>query len=74
MEAVERGHAGGGCGRRGVPIGPLACDTTLFGPHSVVRDGVGPLREADVVTPVLMSLSAAGRQMVAFREVMDAFG
>ena len=74
MEAVERAMPEGDAAVAACLSDRWLADTTLFGPPAAVRDGVEALREAGVGTPILVPSSAAGGQMVAFREVMDAFG
>jgi alkanesulfonate monooxygenase SsuD/methylene tetrahydromethanopterin reductase-like flavin-dependent oxidoreductase (luciferase family) len=48
-------------------------DCTLFGTAAEVREGVQAWYEAGVRTPILVPSSAAGNQMVAFRELFEAF-
>ena len=48
-------------------------DVTLFGPASVVRDGVEAWRAAGVKTVIVVPSSARGNQMVAFEELIAAF-
>ena len=74
MEAVERAMPEGDAAVAACLSDRWLADTTLFGPPAAVRDGVEALREAGVGMPILVPSSAAGGQMVAFREVMDAFG
>jgi len=49
-------------------------DVTLFGPASKVRDGVDAWRASGVKTIILVPSSAKGGQMVAFEELIAAFG
>lgn len=48
-------------------------DVTLFGPVSRVREKLEAWYDAGIRTPILVPSSAAGNQMKAFAEVMDAF-
>jgi len=48
-------------------------DTTLFGTASEVREGVEAWVDAGVKTPILVPSSAAGNQLVAFKELFDAY-
>lgn len=47
---------------------------TLYGTASSVREGVEAWFDAGVSTPILVPSSAKGNQLVAIREVFDAFG
>jgi alkanesulfonate monooxygenase SsuD/methylene tetrahydromethanopterin reductase-like flavin-dependent oxidoreductase (luciferase family) len=49
-------------------------DNTLFGPASVVRDGVEAWRDAGVRDLIIVPSSAAGNQIKALEEVFAAFG
>lgn len=51
----------------------LVADTTLSGSAAQVREGVERWRAVGIKTPVLVPLSADGRQTTALREVFDAF-
>jgi alkanesulfonate monooxygenase SsuD/methylene tetrahydromethanopterin reductase-like flavin-dependent oxidoreductase (luciferase family) len=46
---------------------------TLYGPVSKVRDGVAAWFDAGVSTPILVPSSVNGGQMVAIRELFEAF-
>lgn len=48
-------------------------DVTLFGPVARVRERLEAWYDAGIRTPILVPSSAAGGQMKAFEEVMDAF-
>jgi hypothetical protein len=48
-------------------------DATLFGPASVVRDGVAAWRDTGVSTPILVPSSATGNQLKAVEEIFSAF-
>jgi len=48
-------------------------DCTLFGPPSRIRDGVEEWRAAGVTTPVLVPISADGKQTTALKAMFDAF-
>ncbi len=48
-------------------------DVTLSGPPARVRDGVARMRAAGIKTPILVPSSAAGNQLKAIAEIMDAF-
>lgn len=48
-------------------------DVTLFGPASVVRDGIAAWREAGITTPILVPSSASGNQLKAVEEIFAAF-
>jgi alkanesulfonate monooxygenase SsuD/methylene tetrahydromethanopterin reductase-like flavin-dependent oxidoreductase (luciferase family) len=48
-------------------------DTTLFGSAREVREGAEAWVEAGVKTPILVPSSAAGNQLVAFKELFDAY-
>jgi len=48
-------------------------DTTLFGTASEVREGAEAWVDAGVKTPILVPSSAAGNQLVAFKELFDAY-
>jgi alkanesulfonate monooxygenase SsuD/methylene tetrahydromethanopterin reductase-like flavin-dependent oxidoreductase (luciferase family) len=48
-------------------------DCTLFGPAERVREGLEAWRAAGVSTPIVVPSSAAGNQMTAFAELLDAF-
>lgn len=48
-------------------------DCTLFGPASRIRDGVEEWRAAGVTTPVLVPISADGKQTTALKAVFAAF-
>ncbi|MGH7093089.1 MAG: LLM class flavin-dependent oxidoreductase [Stellaceae bacterium] len=48
-------------------------DCTLFGPPHKIRDGVAAWCDAGIRTPVLVPLSADGRQETALREIFAAF-
>ena len=48
-------------------------DVTLFGPPARVRDELAAWTAAGIETPILVPSSAAGNQMVAFRELFEAF-
>src|SRR5215469_4900204 len=48
-------------------------DCTLFGPPAKIRDGVEAWRAAGIKTPVLVPLSADGKQTTALRQVFAAF-
>lgn len=48
-------------------------DSTLFGPASVVKEGVEAWFDAGIKTPILVVSSANGGQLKAFEEVFAAF-
>ena len=48
-------------------------DATLFGPASMVRDGVAHWRESGITTPILVPSSATGNQLKAVEEIFAAF-
>src|SRR5712675_698189 len=48
-------------------------DCSLFGPPAKIRDGVEAWRAAGIKTPVLVPLSADGKQNTAIRQVFAAF-
>src|SRR5271163_763773 len=53
--------------------GRWLADCTLFGPPSRIRDGVEEWRAAGVTTPVLVPISADGKQTTALKAVFAAF-
>ncbi len=74
MSAVETAVAEG----RSDEIGKFLSDRwlsdiALYGPPAKIRDGVEAWRAAGVRTPVLVPLSADGRQSTAIRQVFAAF-
>jgi len=74
MTAIERVVAEG----PGADIGKYLpdrwlADCTLFGPPARIRDGVEAWRAAGIKTPVLVPLSADGKQATALRQVFAAF-
>jgi len=74
MTAIERVVAEGPA----VDIGKYLpdrwlADCTLFGPPAKIRDGVEAWRAAGIKTPVLVPLSADGKQTTALRQVFAAF-
>jgi alkanesulfonate monooxygenase SsuD/methylene tetrahydromethanopterin reductase-like flavin-dependent oxidoreductase (luciferase family) len=74
MEAVEKAIEAGE--RERIPSllsDKWLADTTLFGTKTQVLDGVEAWREAGVSTPILVPSSAVGNQMVAFKELFEAF-
>ena len=48
-------------------------DVTLFGPAAKIRDELDSWREAGIRTPVVVPLSADGKQITALRQAFDAF-
>jgi hypothetical protein len=48
-------------------------DVALFGSAAKVREGVAAWRAAGITTPVLVALSADGKQNTALRQVFAAF-
>jgi alkanesulfonate monooxygenase SsuD/methylene tetrahydromethanopterin reductase-like flavin-dependent oxidoreductase (luciferase family) len=48
-------------------------DTTLFGSAREVREGVEAWVDAGVRTPILVPSSAVGNQLVAFKELFEAY-
>jgi alkanesulfonate monooxygenase SsuD/methylene tetrahydromethanopterin reductase-like flavin-dependent oxidoreductase (luciferase family) len=48
-------------------------DVTLFGPAAKIRDELEAWREAGIRTPVVVPLSADGKQVTALRQAFEAF-
>lgn len=74
MEAIEKAIAEGR--RDDVPkcfSDKWLADNTLFGPRSKVIEGLEAWRAAGVRTPIVVPSSAAGNQMKAIEEVIQAF-
>lgn len=74
MEAIEKAVAEGR--RDDVPkyfSDKWLADNTLFGPRNKVLEGIEAWRAAGVKTPIVVPSSAAGNQMKAIEEVIQAF-
>jgi alkanesulfonate monooxygenase SsuD/methylene tetrahydromethanopterin reductase-like flavin-dependent oxidoreductase (luciferase family) len=74
MEAVERAVAEG----READIPNYLTDrwlddNTLSGPPAAIRDDIAAWRDAGVTTPILVPSSTRGNQLVALREIFEAF-
>lgn len=48
-------------------------DNALSGPPARVRDGLAARRDAGITTPIVVPSSTRGNQMMALRELFDAF-
>ena len=74
MSAIEAALAAGETDRvPGFLSERWLADVSLFGPASRIRDGLEAWYDCGIRTPILVPSSAAGNQLKAFEELLQAF-